>query len=707
MLFAFDRLVAGGPYRRCHSATFADQRAVNIETDERDHLDTVLIFARHRGRNDDFAGQLRGEITVTTDLPDLDEAISFAVDDGAQAGPFTMNQIIDSVRSGERAPNTLVWWAGQPDWVAFDAVPELLAQVEVAEEPAPEGDMADPSADASSDSVDSSGLDDAAAAAAATMAPTGDPADPFADVEDYVFSDQPDAVSEPAATITESLDAESVGDEMADTALADTALADTALADTALADTAFADNVPGEAELINADLIGDDASEAEVEVEAESEGWGVAADDDHVDVVEDLAADLADDDTVDDAVAEDLVDDTLADDAVAVSDDADVEDGSFGAPVGELADEFGGSGLFGDGPTEAVADETTSSLQSVSERIEALGSEAPAAAIGGLFGSMRRPIGEDDTPADEVVEDVDQLVDLGETGLGDAAEPAYADPSFAEPEFEEPTFEEPEFEGQETIDSDSIELSEEDGFAELDQIVDEIDSTDDDGLDGDTDEYTPAGDAIAEGVSLAESNPELEALFAEMVEKSGSRHQRFDWASKLDDVSVGAIIASTLGKGFSLVDLHSLGQSHQARFEHPESGERLIVELDSLGPAAAGGELLSQHAYVTVGLGRPVSGDDLVGDDFAADTPGTITVEMDMETGYAFSTVDLIWEFNELMGEDRSNRCRCGQSTSRCCRACLAELLERTVRPAVAGYQRVPLSMSEMMFAWGQGSENR
>ena len=572
---------------------------------------------------------------MTTDLPDLDEAISFAVDDGAQAGPFTMNQIIDSVRSGERAPNTLVWWAGQPDWVAFDAVPELLAQVEVAEEPEASEEPAAPedeTAEASEDFAEAEGLGEAA-----SMAPTGDPADPFADVDDYVFSDQPDQITEPAATITESFDAESAG-ELADTALDGDALDGDALDGDALDGDALADT-----ELIAADLIGDVGSEAE--------GWGVAAEE-HVDVVEDLA-DIGD----------------LADTATSADVDVDVEEGSFGAPVGELADEFGGSGLFGDGPTEAEGDETTSSLQSVSERIEALGSEAPAAAIGGLFGSTRRPVGEDDAPAEAsddvaaegetVAEDVEQLIDADETNQADAAEVA-----FPEPEFAEPTFEEPDFEVRDAFDSESTETSEDDGFSELDQIVDEIDSADDDvseddtfdddTLDDDTDERGPQDDVIDEGVSIAESNAQHEALFAEMVEKSGSRHQRFDWASKLDDVSVGAIIASTLGKGFSLVDLHSLGQSHQVRFEHPESGERLIVELDSLGPAAADGELLNQHAYVTVGLGQRVSGDQIVGDDFAADSPGTITIEMDMESGYAFSTVDLIWEFNELVGDDRS-----------------------------------------------------
>ncbi len=63
-------------------------------------------------------------------LPDLDEPISFAVDNGAQAGPLSMRSIVDSVRSGHRGRDTLIWWAEQPEWVPFSSVPGLLALVE-------------------------------------------------------------------------------------------------------------------------------------------------------------------------------------------------------------------------------------------------------------------------------------------------------------------------------------------------------------------------------------------------------------------------------------------------------------------------------------------------------------------------------------------------------------------------------------------------
>lgn len=73
------------------------------------------------------------------ELPDLDEPVSFAVDNGSQAGPFPMRSIIDSVQAGHRSASTLVWWAGQPEWVAFEAVPKLMELVTPIAQPAPPG----------------------------------------------------------------------------------------------------------------------------------------------------------------------------------------------------------------------------------------------------------------------------------------------------------------------------------------------------------------------------------------------------------------------------------------------------------------------------------------------------------------------------------------------------------------------------------------
>lgn len=501
----------------------------------------------------------------------MDEPISFAVDDGTQAGPYAMREIIDSVRSGRRATNTLVWWAGQPDWVAFDAVPGLLAELELGNQPPP------PTADESAVDDAAVDVDDAAVGvdAKAATASVLDPSNPFADVAEYSFSEEALAGDAVDAVETSS---DFDFDEQIDS---DVPEPSDPYAETSLMATEEPDPTT-------------------------TTGWGVATDD-----VAD-ASEVADDwREFPGQAADDATETTAFGDNLDVSSDFDVDsadfvDTQFGSVEEEVPTGFGGSGLFGDGPSDESISEP-SSLQSVSERIEALGNEAPAAAAGGLFGSTRRII-QDAAVEEQIAAD----------------------------------------EARGTEDEPAAEAVQEDDFDELEQIVDEVDQP-----------AEPEFDASAEMESVTSfdtpaADPELDELFETMVADSRSRHQRLDWASKLDDVALGAVIASSLADGYALIDLHALAQSHQARFEHPKSHERLIIEIDSMGPASSGGELLGQHAYVTVGLGKPVPGDDMTDDDLVSDQPGVILVEIDAETGYAYSTVDLIWEFNELLDVDRS-----------------------------------------------------
>ena len=63
---------------------------------------------------------------VTTQIPDLNEEVSFCVDDGTQSGPHSMRSIIDSVRSGERPDDVLVWWSGEAEWLPFNVNTTLM-----------------------------------------------------------------------------------------------------------------------------------------------------------------------------------------------------------------------------------------------------------------------------------------------------------------------------------------------------------------------------------------------------------------------------------------------------------------------------------------------------------------------------------------------------------------------------------------------------
>lgn len=74
---------------------------------------------------------------MASEIPDLDEDVSFIVDNGASVGPIPMREIIASISSGERSSTSLVWWAGATDWCRFDSVNALVALVTPAVPPLP------------------------------------------------------------------------------------------------------------------------------------------------------------------------------------------------------------------------------------------------------------------------------------------------------------------------------------------------------------------------------------------------------------------------------------------------------------------------------------------------------------------------------------------------------------------------------------------
>ncbi len=77
---------------------------------------------------------------MADELPDLDEDVSFVVDDGTPVGPMTMRQIIVSIRNGQRNPKALVWWADATEWVIFQehkGLAALLSGLPAGDQPPP------------------------------------------------------------------------------------------------------------------------------------------------------------------------------------------------------------------------------------------------------------------------------------------------------------------------------------------------------------------------------------------------------------------------------------------------------------------------------------------------------------------------------------------------------------------------------------------
>jgi len=149
-----------------------------------------------------------------------------------------------------------------------------------------------------------------------------------------------------------------------------------------------------------------------------------------------------------------------------------------------------------------------------------------------------------------------------------------------------------------------------------------------------------------------------EAIFVDLVASSWRRHSEMVRATQTDDLLLGAMIASGVGQGWSLIDLGSDGRTHLIRFDHAASQSRMVIAIDSLAEDLQTAKVLGRLARVTVGYGRRV---DNLGTVFqavkteiksaiiASDEPGVITVDGDLSTGYVYATVPLLLDLDEYL----------------------------------------------------------
>ncbi len=154
---------------------------------------------------------------------------------------------------------------------------------------------------------------------------------------------------------------------------------------------------------------------------------------------------------------------------------------------------------------------------------------------------------------------------------------------------------------------------------------------------------------------------ELEDVFADMVRSSWNFYKRVDFATRLDEVLLGSLIATTTGTGQVLIDLTSDGRNHYVRFEDPTDRSRTTMAISHLTPSAVEGEVLGHHASVVIGWGQRVADASSVVNALKQEwksalvqtpEPGTVTVDGDVTSGYAYTQIDLIWALEELVSPD-------------------------------------------------------
>lgn len=149
---------------------------------------------------------------------------------------------------------------------------------------------------------------------------------------------------------------------------------------------------------------------------------------------------------------------------------------------------------------------------------------------------------------------------------------------------------------------------------------------------------------------------ELEKLFTSLVSESWKRYNEDIQSGYMDDMLVGAVIASTVEAGYSLIDLSSDGVHHYLRFEHLPSKRRLIFELTNLAEDLVTAKVLGRRARAVIGYGQMVKNVSAAWQILKAEfksgfldtgEPGVVTCDADLETGYIYAQVPLILDLNE------------------------------------------------------------
>ena len=151
---------------------------------------------------------------------------------------------------------------------------------------------------------------------------------------------------------------------------------------------------------------------------------------------------------------------------------------------------------------------------------------------------------------------------------------------------------------------------------------------------------------------------ELEKVFVALVDASWKRYNETIQNHHMDELLVGAVIASSVESGYSLIDITSDGVNHYLRFEHLPSKQRLIFQLTNLSEDLVSAMVLGRVARVVVGYGMMVQNAGAIWQAFKAEVksgfldaaePGVMTVDADIATGYLYVQVPLLLDVDQYV----------------------------------------------------------
>ena len=154
---------------------------------------------------------------------------------------------------------------------------------------------------------------------------------------------------------------------------------------------------------------------------------------------------------------------------------------------------------------------------------------------------------------------------------------------------------------------------------------------------------------------------ELDKIFVGLVKESWKYYDETVKNTRMDELLVGAVIASSVEQGYSLIDLTSDGVNHYLRFEFLSTKKRMIFQLQNLSEDLVTAKVLGRRARIVVGYGESVNNISTIWSALKSEfksgfldvtEPGVITTDADLASGYIYVQVPLILNLDQYLGED-------------------------------------------------------
>lgn len=152
-----------------------------------------------------------------------------------------------------------------------------------------------------------------------------------------------------------------------------------------------------------------------------------------------------------------------------------------------------------------------------------------------------------------------------------------------------------------------------------------------------------------------------EKVFTELLEHSWKRYEELFHNERMDDVLLGAVVASCVRDGYLLLDLSSDGITHYVRFEDPADHTRLIFRLRHLAEELAVARVLGNLAEVVIGYGQRVDKlgsrwnklrSDVKDAFLVTDEPGVITFDAELSGGYLYAQIPLLLNLSAYLKKE-------------------------------------------------------